>query len=351
MAPNNLLGLRRQVARFALGAVTAVAFLLAGVNGPRMDAAFAQAFELKISHAATPHDPINIMLEKFKEQVEAEAGDRLNVQIFHSGQLAGQREGVEGLQFGTIEIVVIPNGIAAGFDPTFMLMDIPFQFDDLEHARRMIDEFGEELLFADTESVDLFPLALWEQGFRNLGTAKRPVANLDDLQDLKIRTMEAPLHVTAWRALGANPTPMGWAQVMPSLQQGVVEGVEVPSHLFTNTGVYEVLEHVILTHHIYDPLIVLGSKLRFDAMPQDLRDLVRNTMLELTAEQRKINQADIDEAERKLPELGVTVSNLTPEQAAAFREASQPPVLAEVRDTLGDEKVDAWLAAVDATRE
>ncbi len=312
--------------------------------------ASAQTFEIKVSHAANTRHPIHKALEKFEQLAEARSNGRLDVKIFHSGQLAGQREGVEGLQIGTIEIVAIPNGVAAGFDPAFMLLDIPFQFDGIEHARRTVDSVGDKLIFADLAKSGLVGLAIWEQGYRNLGTTKRAVNKVEDVRDLKIRTMEAPLHVTAWRALGANPTPMGWAQVFTSLQQGVVDGVEIPSYLFTQTGVHEVIGQVILTHHIYDSVIVLGSKRRFDRMPEDLRKIVHDTMRELTPDERNLNQADVDEAEKKLPELGVKVVKLDAAQMKGFQDAAQPPVLTQVRAKVGDRKVDAWLKAIADTR-
>jgi tripartite ATP-independent transporter DctP family solute receptor len=329
--------------RFSWHAVCLGAAALALVAGTSTADA---AFEIKISHAANTKHPIHRALEEFKELAEERSNNELSVTIFHSGQLAGQREGVEGLQLGTIEIVAIPSGVAAGFDPAFTLFDIPFQFDDIEHARRVIDAVADEYIFADLDRSGLVGLAIWEQGYRNLGTVARPVHAVADVKDLKIRTMEAPLHVAAWRALGANPTPMGWAQVFPSLQQGVVDGVEIPSYLFTQTGVHEAIKHVILTHHIYDSVIVLGSKRRFDSMPEDLRQIVIDTMRELTPAQRAMNQADVEEAERELPALGVEVTVLTPEQMAEFQTVSQPSVLAEVREKLGDSRVDAWLQAI-----
>lgn len=312
--------------------------------------ASAQTFEIKVSHAANTQHPIHKALEDFEKLAEQRSGGRLDVKIFHSGQLAGQREGVEGLQNGTIEIVAIPSGVAAGFDPAFMLLDIPFQFDNIEHGRRVIDSVGEKLIFGDLDKSGLVGLAIWEQGYRNLGTAKRPVNTVEDVRDLKLRTMEAPLHVAAWRALGANPTPMGWAQVFTSLQQGVVDGVEIPSYLFTQTGVHEVIGQVILTQHIYDSVIFLGSKRRFDRMPEDLRIIVRDTMRELTPAQRALNQADVDEAERKLPELKVKVVRLDAAQMKRFQDVAQPPVLAQVRAKTGDAKVDAWMKAIAETR-
>jgi len=324
-------------------AMCAVGIACALFNG----ATRAQTFEIKVSHAANTKHPIHKVLEQFKTIAEERSKGKLSVKIYHSGQLAGQREGVEGLQLGTIEIVAIPSGVAAGFDSAFMLLDVPFQFDNIEHARRVIDRAGEKLIFADLAKSGLVGLAIWEQGYRNLGTTKkRPVRGVEDVKDLKLRTMEAPLHVTAWRALGANPTPMGWAQVFTSLQQGVVDGVEIPSYLFTQTGVHEVVGQVILTQHIYDSVIVLGSKARFDRMTPELQKIVRDALVELTPEQRRLNQHDVDEAEQQLPKLGVQVVKLDAAQMAKFRDVSQPPVLAQVQAKTGEEKVAAWKKAI-----
>lgn len=343
-------GAVRQGDRWLLGAALGVIALFAAPLAAPVASA-ADSYEVKVSHAANTKHPLHKMLERFERLAEERSDGRLDITIFHSGQLAGQREGVEGLQLGTIEIVAIPNGVAAAFDPAFMLLDIPFQFENLEHARRVMDGAGKDLILSGLGEAGLVGLELWEQGYRNLGTSNRPVGSVADVKDLKLRTMEAPLHVAAWRALGANPTPMGWASVFSSLQQGVIEGVEIPSYLFTQTGVHEVVDHVILTHHIYDPVVMLASKRWFDGLPADLQKIVVETMRELTPEQRELNQADVVEAERQLPGLGVEVTELSQERLGEFARAAQGPVIEEVRRAVGDAKVDDWLAAVEGAKQ
>jgi tripartite ATP-independent transporter DctP family solute receptor len=252
-----------------------------------------------VSHAVTVHHPGHKAMEKFKEQVEAGSKGQIEVRLFHSSQLAGQREGVEGLQAGSIEITLTPNGVAAAFDPTFALLDIPFQFADAAHARRFLDKGGEKMLFANLDKVGLVGLAAWEQGFRNLATVKAPALKAADMRGLKLRTMEAPLHITAWKAVGANPTPIGWAQVYTSLQQGIIDGVENPSYIFSQTPVHEQLKFLALTKHIYDPILVLGSKAFFDKLPADLRQLVASKLSALTPLEREYVDADVIKAETK----------------------------------------------------
>jgi tripartite ATP-independent transporter DctP family solute receptor len=320
---------------------------LVGLSTP----AWAAKYVIKVSHAVTVHHPGHKAMEKFKEKVEAASKGQIEVRIFHSSQLAGQREGVEGLQAGSIEITLTPNGVAAAFDPTFALLDIPFQFTDAAHARRFLDKGGEKMLFANLDKVGLLGLAAWEQGFRNLATVKAPALKAADMRGLKLRTMEAPLHITAWKAVGSNPTPIGWAQVYTSLQQGIIDGVENPSYIFSQTPVHEQLKFLALTKHIYDPILVLGSKAFFDKLPADLRTLVTSTLSGLTPLQREYVDADVIKAETKdLPGFGVKVLDVAPAAMTELAAASQPPVLKEVERRVGAPTLKTWQSAVDAAR-
>lgn len=315
-------------------------------------AAMAADYLIKVSHAVTTKHPGHKALEIFKEKVESESQGRLEVRIFHSSQLAGQREGVEGLQSGTIEMTLTPNGIAASFDNTFSLLDIPFQFSDSAHARRMMDDKGEEMLFANLDKAGLVGLAVWEQGMRNLATAKAPAVIAKEMAGLKLRTMEAPLHITAWKSLGANPTPIGWAQVYTALQQGVIDGVENPSYIFSQTPVHEQLKYLALTEHIYDPILVLGSKAFFDRLPDDLRTLVTQTLKSLTPQEREFVDADVKQAETvDLPGHGMEVLAVSEESKAELAQLSGPPVLADVESRVGADVLKQWQAEVEVTRK
>lgn len=328
------------------------ALLVCGVLAGATPVAMAADYVIKVSHAVTVKHPGHKAMETFKEKVEAESDGRIEVRIFHSSQLAGQREGVEGLQSGTIEITLTPNGIAASFDKTFALLDIPFQFADSEHARRAIDDKGEQLLFANLSKAGLVGLALWEQGMRNLGTAQAPATTASQMSGLKLRTMEAPLHITAWKSLGANPTPIGWAQVYTALQQGVIDGVENPSYIFSQTPVHEQLNYLALTEHIYDPILVLGSKAFFDRLPDDLRALVMRTLKDLTDQQRELVDQDVKQAETvDLPAVGVEVVPVDAQAKAELARLSQPQVLAEVESRVGADLLKEWQTVVESARQ
>ena len=317
---------------------------MAGLSLP--DDALAETFKVKIAHVDTVEHPKHLAFLKFKGLVEERSKGRLQVTVFHGGQLGDERENIEGAQLGTVHLACVSNGVMVPFSEKFMLLDIPFLFADYAQARAIIDTKGQALLFEGLDKIGLVGLAIWEQGYRNVSTSKKAIRKLEDIKGMKIRTMEAPLHVTAFRGLGSNPTPMSFSQLYTSLQQGVVDGQENPLYVLTQEKFYEVQDYVALTRHIYDPMPVIASKKWMDSLPADLQKIVTQAMAEVTNYEREIAEALVVEAGKKLPGLGVEVVRLTTEERARFRAAAQPPVIERVRKALGDKVVDDWLAAV-----
>ena len=301
---------------------------------------------VRVAHADSPEHPKHLAFLRFAEIVKERSGGNLDVEIFPSGQLGDEREIIEGLKQGTVHLTSVSNGVVTAFDEDFMLLDIPFLFEDEAAARRAIDGAAEKTLFKNLDDVGLVGLAVWEQGFRNVSSSDNPVTGLDDLKGLKLRTMEAPLHVEAWRAAGANPTPMSWSQVYPSLQQGVIDGQENPLYVVTQEKLYEVQKYVSLTRHIYDAMPVLASKSWFDALPADQQQIVREAIRDVTPYERQLAEQLVSDAAKELPGMGVSIVELDPASRAEIAAAAQGPVIDRVRSALGNEVVDAWLAAV-----
>lgn len=306
----------------------------------------AAEFVIKVSHAVPPQSPLHKALLAFKKEVETATNKRVEVRVFHSGQLGGQRESLEAAQTGAIEMVAAPNGVLAAFDPDFQLVDIPFQFDTLDQARTFLDGPGEKMLFPSLAKADLVGMAIWEQGFRNVGTTKKQVVSVADMKDLHLRTMEAPLHITAWKALGANPTPLGWGQVYTAMEQGLLDAVENPSYVFTQSKISETIHYYTITQHIYDPLVIVGSKKFFDAMPADLRAIVMEKIKGLTNMERQLAADDVVAAEAEMTKKGIKVVKLDSAQRQALAQVAQPAVLADLNRSLGEARVKAWQDAL-----
>ncbi|WP_295812848.1 TRAP transporter substrate-binding protein [uncultured Nitratireductor sp.] len=280
--------------------------------------------EIKIGYALAPTSHYGVAAEKWQEVVEANTDGRYSFRHFPSSGLGGEREVIEGLQIGTIEATIVSSGTLSNFVPETGVFDIPFLFRDLAHARNVLDgEIGQNIL-AKFDDVGLVALAWGEQGFRHITNNRNTIGEPQDVAGLKLRTMENPIHITAFETLGAAPTPMAWPEVISSLQQGTIDGQENPLSVITSAKLSEVQKYLTLSGHVYSPAMLLVSKQLWDGMS----DEDKQTFQDAATEAVNAMRAYVDNVEtsgvEQLKEEGMEVGELTTEQKAAFQAAIQP---------------------------
>ncbi|WP_292897579.1 TRAP transporter substrate-binding protein [Nitratireductor sp.] len=301
--------------------LTAIVTALGIVTG--MSAAQAQQ-EIKIGYALAPTSHYGVAAEKWQEVVEAKTDGRYSFRHFPSSGLGGEREVIEGLQIGTIEATIVSSGTLSNFVPETGVFDIPFLFRDLTHARKVLDgEIGQNIL-AKFDDVGLVALAWGEQGFRHITNNRNTIGKPEDVSGLKLRTMENPIHITAFETLGAAPTPMAWPEVISSLQQGTIDGQENPLSVITSAKLSEVQKYLTLSGHVYSPAMLLVSRQLWDSMSDEDKKVFEEGATEAV----KAMRAYVDNVEssgvKQLKEEGMEVGELTAEQKAAFQQAVQP---------------------------
>jgi tripartite ATP-independent transporter DctP family solute receptor len=233
-------------------------------------------------------------VDAFAKEVEARTGGRYRIQNFYAGALGAERESIEAVQLGTLDLVMTSTGPLPNFVPEVAIVDIPFLFRDYAHARAVLDgPVGQELL-AKFETKGLKALAWGENGFRHMTNSKHPVQGPGDLKGLKLRTMENPIHIQAYKGFGIIPTPMAITEVFTALQQGTVDGQENPISVIQSQKFDQVQKHLTLTGHVYSPAVILMSKAAFDKLaPAD-----KQHFLEAAKEAVKANRARIDQDEK-----------------------------------------------------
>jgi tripartite ATP-independent transporter DctP family solute receptor len=181
------------------------------------------------------------------------------------------------------------------FVPEARILDIPFLFRDKAHARAVLDgPIGQDML-TKFDSKGFKALAWGENGIRHMTNSKRAVNAPDDLRGLKMRTMENPVHVAAYRGFGIVTTPMAFPEVFTALQQGTVDGQENPLSVIMAAKFDQVQKHLTLTGHVYSPAIFLMNKAAFDK----LSAADKTAFLEAAKEAVKANRARVDEDDTK----------------------------------------------------
>jgi TRAP-type transport system periplasmic protein len=229
-------------------------------------------------------------VDAFAKEVEARTGGRHKIQNFYAGALGAERESIEAVQLGTLDVVMTSTGPLPNFVPEVAILDIPFLFRDYAHARAVLDgPIGQELL-AKFETKGLKALAWGENGFRHMTNSKHAVQGPGDLKGLKLRTMENPIHIQAYKGFGIIPTPMAITEVFTALQQGTVDGQENPLSVIQSQKFDQVQKYLTLTGHVYSPAVILMSKAGFEKLsPAD-----KQAFLDAAKEAVKANRARID---------------------------------------------------------
>ena len=246
-----------------------------------------------ISIGQNSHQGVGI--DVFAKEIEKRTNGRYKIQNFYSGSLGGERESIEAVQLGTQELTLTSTGPVPNFVPEAKILDIPFLFRDKAHAHAVLDgPIGEEMLKL-FEPKGFKALAWAENGVRHMTNNKRAVNGPEDLKGLKLRTMENPIHIAAYKGFGIVPTPMAFPEVFTALQQGTVDGQENPLSVIMAAKFDQVQKHLTLTGHVYSPAVWLMNKAAFDK----LSAADKQAFIDAAKEGTKANRARVAEDDAK----------------------------------------------------
>ena len=257
----------------------------------------------------------------FKEVAERESGGSLTINVFDSNALGDDRVVIEGTIFGDIDVAVSSTSPMANIFADFFIFDSPYLFINTEHAFAGLDgEVGQNIL-KNMEKKGLRGLGFWENGFRNFTNNKVAVKLPTDVRGMKIRTMENEVHLTAWRALGANPTPMAFTELFTALQQGTVDGQENPLGIIDGNKFQEVQKYISMTQHVYTPYILCMNAEKYNSLSANQKAAIDKAAKESTTYQRNRSQELEKEILERCVSAGVVVTHLTSDEKKAWQDA------------------------------
>ncbi len=298
---------------------TLVTIILALALPPAAQAA--DAIVIKFSHVVAPNTPKGKAAEKFKQLAEARTQGRVKVEIYPNSQLSKDREEIEALQLGAVQMLA-PS--LSKFGPIgareFEVFDLPYIFPNKATLHRVMDgPLGKEL-FGKLEAKGILGIAYWDNGFKQM-SANKPLRLPADFKGLKLRIQSSKVLEAQMKALGANPQVMAFSEVYTGLQQGVVDGTENPVSNFYTQKMHEVQKHLTISDHGYLGYAVIVNKKFWEGLPADIRAVLEKAMQETTAYERDIAQKENDEALEKVRAAGTTqIHALTPQEREAWRQ-------------------------------
>ncbi|MEO0820455.1 MAG: DctP family TRAP transporter solute-binding subunit [Pseudomonadota bacterium] len=335
------------------------ATLAAAVAGACLSAsALAADVTIRLAHL-NPEDPFKshsgAMTAVFKSLVESGSNGAIEVQIFPNGQLGKDAEVIEQVRAGIVESTISSSGGVAQHYPLVGVFDIPFAFPNIGVASRVITKesaFGQKFI-ADMEgATGLKVLGLIDSGgFFAFTNSKKPITSVEDMADLRIRTMTLPTHEAIISSLGGQPTPLPWAEVYTALQTGVADGQMNPVPIIAFAKFDEVQKYLSVTNHIITPYVWSMNAEFYAGLSGEHKTLV-NWAAEVATEAGRSVSRVIEASDSGLPALAAKMEvNVVPAaEQAKFAAAAQPAVRALIEEQYGApgiEMLDALLASIE----
>lgn len=291
---------------------------------------------LKVGHINGPDHPWNLGLEGFAKDVSEATNGMLEIQVFASSQLGGERDMAEGLKLGTMEMGLFGTGALQSLDKRLIIEELPYAWSTREKAYAALDgELGEALNEVLKEQ-SIIGLSYWESGYRHITNSKRAINSLEDLKGLKLRVPEAEMRIDTFKDLGALPTPLAFSEVFTALQQGTVDGQENPLATISASKFNEVQEHLTLSGHIWGSALLGISEKTWNSLSDDYKKVItEKAEIWRDKEREMIRESD----EKLLEDLKASGMKVTEPDVQPFKDGVQG-VWTKYESEFGKELVD-----------
>lgn len=226
--------------------------------------------EIKFGHVGEPGSLFAQSAEEFARRANAKLGSKAKVVVFGSSQLGGDKELVQKLKLGTVDMA-LPSTVMTSESDLFGVFEMPYLVKDRKHMARIEKDVFWPVIAPTVEKKGLKVIAVWENGYRHITNSKRPINTPDDLKGIKLRVPEGKWRVKMFQAYGANPSPMKFSEVFTALQTGVMDGQENPFTQIVSAKLHEVQKYLSLSGHVYAPAYLVAGKRKWEQLPADIR--------------------------------------------------------------------------------
>lgn len=297
-----------------------------------------QSYTFQVGHVVTTDHSYHLGLQRFAELAAEKSGNRINIEIFPSSQLGNERDLVEGLTMGTVDMALCNSGNLATFIDSYQVFDLPYLFRDNEHAHKVLDsEIGQNAL-ASLSEIGIEGFANWENGFFCTWNSERALNDPADIAGLKIRANDNMIHIDTYKELEASAITMGWSEVYTAIQNGTVDGVSVSIPSMYTAKIQEVAPYISTSNEFYVTVILMMNKDLYDGLPEDIQTALKEAAKEATQYQRELNGQMTDDFIQSLKDEGYEVTH---PDMTEWKEACWQPIYDKYADQLGADIIDS----------
>ncbi len=302
---------------------------------------------LRLAHGLDISHPVHKGMEYMAKRVKELSGNKLNLKIYPSEQLGTERQCLEMLQIGSLDITKVSAAVMEGFVPEYRALGMPYLFRNNEHKIQVLSsEIGKEILHSGT-NYWLRGLCFYDAGSRSFYTVDKPIRKPSDLKGMKIRVMLSITSVKLVNAMGGSSTPISYGELYTALQNGVVDGAENNPPTFYLSHHYEACKYYSLDQHSVIPDVLLISMHTWNKLSDEEKKWVSQAAEESWEKQIIYWEKSEKESLEAVKKAGVEI--IYPDQEP-FRKIVQPvyeyfkkrnPKVYELAERIRNFKVDS----------
>ncbi len=281
-----------------------------------------EQYELRFAHVVRSSVSKGQAAERFAELVEERSEGRIVTSVYPDSQLGTDREILEQMQVGTVQMNAPFTGVLPSFVPQFQIFDLPYLFTDKEMAFEAMHGPVGEQLDEHLREAGFRSLGYWDGGFKHFTNSERPIETPEDMAGLSFRASQSPLLIAQFRALDAGGDSIPFAELYSALQSGTVDGQENTLDNIYSRGFYEVQDYLTLSEHGYLGFVVLISDDFYTSLPEDLQEIIDEVAQEVAEWQWELAAEDEIRFLEEIKEADIEVIELSDEQKEAFKEAT-----------------------------
>lgn len=319
--------------------VFAVSFMVAS-------SAVAAETVIRIGHATPETSPIHQSLLHFQESVAESSGGDVQVMLYPGGQIGGVSEMTDLVQSGNLQMTLGASVLLTSIVPELNVLDRFYLFDDVTHAREVLDGEGGEMLFNAMADKGLKGIGFFERGFRHFSTSTEPLDSLESFQGLRMRSASNPTQIKAWRAVGAAPMPLDWGEIYTSLQQGLIDAQESALSSMYIERFFEAQDYVSLTGHIYTTELWFANQDFWDGLDEETRNIISSAAAETVSMQRELTQQQNRDTVELLEAQGLEFNDVDEDVKAALGSALNSEVEEEIIKRVGNDFYSSFMSDI-----
>ena len=283
--------------------------VIAGACAGLMAVPTAAQTEIKLGHVGEPGSIFQKSADEFAKRANAKLAGKAKVIVYGSSQLGGDKEMIQKLKLGTLEMA-LPSTVMSSEVDIAGIFEMPYIVKDRAHMGRIEKDVFWPMIEPAIEKKGLKVLAVWENGVRHITNNKRPIKVPADLQGIKLRVPEGKWRVKMFQAYGANPSPMKFSELFTALQTGVMDGEENPLTQIYSAKLQEVQKYLSLSGHVYTPAYLTVGTKHWETLPADIRKVLEDTAKETQAFVYQAAAHDEEDLLGKLKQAGMQVNEV-----------------------------------------